>query len=228
MLLLQEASNAGLIATFFAGVFSFLSPCVIPLIPMYVGFLAGDYEADGSMNKKRLLINSIAFLAGLLIIFSLLGLSISALSEFFAKYRDYFTKGASVIIIIFGIVQLGIIAPSFMQQTKRLKFKGQSGKIGSAFLLGMAFGFGWTPCMGPILGATLLMASTSGTILKGVLYLVAYSVGFSIPFLITTFLVEPIMKLLEGSGKAFKVIKVTLGIIMIVIGVLMYMGKFNL
>ncbi len=220
--------NLTILGVFTAGVVSFLSPCIIPLIPMYVGFLAGDLDKDGNTNKKRLLINSIAFLIGLMLVYALLGATATQLGRFLRINNNVLIKVAAGFIIFFGIFQLGLVSPNFMNKNMNFKFKGKSGKLGSAFLLGMAFSFGWSPCIGPVLGSVMALVASSKSLNLGILYLSIYSVGFSIPFLLTTFLIEPVMKLVEKSDKGFKILKIVTGLMMIALGVLMWMNKISI
>ncbi len=129
--------------------------------------------------------------------------------------------------MFFGLFQLGVIAPNFLKGNKNFKFKGESGKLGSAFLLGMAFSFGWSPCIGPLLGSVMALVASSKDLGAGIFYLSIYSIGFSIPFLLTTFLVEPIMKIVEKSEKGFKIIKIVSGLLMIAVGVLIFTNKLG-
>lgn len=214
-------------SVFIAGFVSFLSPCVIPLVPMYVGFLAGDLAEDGKTDKKRLLINAIGFLIGLMLVFSLLGATASAIGKFLFTNSKTFSKVAGVLIIFFGIFQLGIFRPNFLKKESKFRFSGKSGKFASALLLGMAFSFGWSPCVGPVLGSIIALASRSESLATGFILLAVYSVGFSVPFLLTVFLMEPIMKIVEKSETAFKVIKIVTGILMIVLGILIFTDKLT-
>lgn len=217
-----------IIGVFTAGFLSFLSPCIIPLIPMYVGFLAGDLDQNGNTDKKRLLINSIAFLLGLMLVYALLGATATQLGRFLNLNSRTLLKGAAVLIIFFGIFQLGLISPNFMNKNVGFRFRGKSGNIGSAFLLGMAFSFGWSPCIGPILGSVMALVASSKDLYLGFFYLIVYSIGFSIPFLITGFLVEPIMKIVERSEKGFKVIKIVTALLMICLGLMMWFDKLSI
>ncbi len=208
-----------------AGFVSFLSPCIIPLVPMYVGFLAGDVAEDGKTDRKRLFINALGFLIGLMLVFSLLGATASAIGKFLFTNSRLFSKVAGVLIIFFGVFQLGIFRPNFLKRESKFKFSGKSGRFGSAMLLGMAFSFGWSPCVGPVLGSIIALASRSESLYMGFLLLIIYSIGFSIPFLLTVFLMEPVMKIVEKSGTAFKVIKIVTGLLMIALGILIFTDK---
>lgn len=219
--------NLTFFGVFAAGFVSFLSPCIIPLVPMYVGFLAGDAMENGKTNRKRLFVNAIGFLVGLMLIFSLLGATATALGMFLFKNRLLLMKAAGVFIVFFGIFQLGIFQPKFLKKESRFRFSGKSGRLGSSILLGMAFSFGWTPCVGPVLGSIIALASSSDSVSTGILMLVIYSIGFSIPFLLSVFLVEPVMKVVEKSDKAFKTIKIVTGLLMIVLGTLVYTDKLT-
>lgn len=215
-------------SSFFAGMLSFLSPCIISLVPMYAGFLSGMTDPTEKSNRKRLFLGGLSFLAGLMLVYVILGASATALGKYLFKNSILLKNIGAVIIIFFGIFQMGIINPSFLTKESKFRFKGKSGKLSSAFLLGMAFSFGWTPCTGPILAVILGYAANQATVLKGVGLLTIYSVGFSIPFLLSLFLIEPIMRFTGKSQKTFKIIKIITGLLIIAIGILMLTNKMHI
>lgn len=216
-----------IVGVFVAGFVSFLSPCVIPLIPMYVGFLAGDVTGEEGGDKKRLFINAFAFLFGLLLVFTLLGAGASWLGQVLFANTKTLTKIAGAFIFFFGVFQTGLFTPSFLKKEFRFRVKGRAGSAGSAFLLGVAFSFGWSPCVGTILGSIIALASTTGSMYQGIMLLIVYSIGFSVPFLLSVFLISPLMKLIENSSGTLKWIKITTGVIMMALGVLIYTNRIN-
>lgn len=216
-----------IIGVFIAGFVSFLSPCVIPLIPMYVGFLAGDVSGEDDGSKKKLFINAFAFLLGLLLVFTIFGAGASWLGQTLFANSKMLTKIAGAFIFFFGVFQTGLFTPNFLKREFRFRVKGRAGSAGSAFLLGVAFSFGWSPCVGTILGSVIALASTSESMYTGIMLLIVYSIGFSIPFLLSVFLISPLMKVLDKSTNALKWIKITTGTIMIVLGALIYTNRIN-
>lgn len=214
-----------LIGAFVGGFTSFFSPCIIPVLPMYFSFMSGDLDAK---NKKNLYINSISFLVGLSFVNLLLGASAGALGSFFSEHAEIITKITAIIIIVIGLFQLGIIKPSFLLKERKLHFNLSGHKFVASFLLGIGFSFGWTPCTSAILAPILALVANDGSVANGVLALAIYSLGFMIPFLISTLFIERLTNLGTSSGKWMKGIKIAMGVVMIVLGVLLYTNKMYL
>ncbi len=218
--------NVTLTGVFIAGILSFFSPCVIPLIPMYVGFLAGDFDDDGP-NKKKMYINAIGFFIGLMSVFILLGATATALGGFLLDKSTIIRKVLGVVVIFFGIFQLGIIKPSFLMKERKMRVKMKSASFGTAVVMGAAFSFGWTPCVGPILGTVLALAANSKTLNVGIMYLIVYTIGFAIPFALSTLLMGQMTRWLESISKYLHVIKFITGIILIAVGYLIYSNQLG-
>jgi cytochrome c-type biogenesis protein len=180
----------GVIVAFTAGLFSFLSPCVLPLFPSYLSFVTGmsvaDLSADlGSAARGRVMLHAIAFVVGFSVVFVALGASFSAAGAFLLDYRDWIRRIGGVFIVMFGLYIAGLLRIGIFQRTQQLQLRAKpAGYVGS-FVVGLTFAIGWTPCVGPILGAILSLAGTADTVQRGVGLLAAYSAGLGVPFLIS-------------------------------------------
>lgn len=183
--------NVSILVAFSAGLLSFLSPCVLPLVPAYITYLTGTAIAELNTGKAKLyaLYKSIGFVIGFSIIFILMGASISTLGRLFAQHQDIFRKAGGILIIIFGIHISGLFKIKYLYYEKKLLPQNKpKGSWGSVFM-GMAFAAGWTPCVGPILASILIYAGSMATINKGILLLTIYSLGLAVPFIITAVLI---------------------------------------
>lgn len=200
---------------FAAGIVSFLSPCVLPLIPAYVSYIFG--------NRKNNIVNLILFVLGFSLIFVLMGATASQLGKLFLSYKDAFRKISGIIIVIFGLQMTGLFRPLFLnKEVKLINMENiQTGYIGS-FILGVTFAAGWTPCVGPILASILLYASSVSTLSVGVILLFAYSMGLGIPFIVTALLVDKFKTMYKKINKILPYIEVASGVILIIFGILLY------
>lgn len=202
--------------TFLEGIISFISPCMLPMLPIYISYFAG-----GSDNKHRILIRAICFVLGFTVTFSLLGLFAGTLGSFLTKYQTAVNVITGSIVIIFGLSYLEVINLPF--------FKGvQSGKkidsAFSAFLFGMIYSISLTPCVGAFLGSALMLASTSSTAMTGLLLLITYSLGLGIPFVLSAVLIDKLNTAFNFIKKHYKVINLVCGIFLIVVGLMMAFG----
>lgn len=215
-------NNLTMLGTFIAGIVTFLSPCIVPLMPIYISYLTGNSLDDVDENpkemRKTILIHSIAFLFGLMIVFSLLGLTATAIGRFLYLNARVFRQISGMVIITFGLYHTGLIKINFLNKERKMRFKVRKPKLINSTLMGMAFSFGWTPCIGPVIGAILLLAANSETLWSGVWLLVVYSIGFSIPFIITALFLNEILKRFDKASKYVNIIKVITGLIIIIVG----------
>ncbi len=216
--------HVSLLMAFTAGIISFLSPCVLPLVPGYISFVSGVSveEIGGLRQKKSVMVNSTFFIMGFSIIFVLLGFSATWTGVFLASEKAILTKIAGLIIIFFGIFKIGLIR--YLGFYREARFQIRSRKFGTvgALLVGAAFAFGWTPCVGPILGVILAYAGTLGKVNQGVVLLLAYSMGLGIPFLVVAFGLSRFFAVFDRIKKRLRLIEIVSGIIMVILGLLVF------
>src|SRR2546426_8589657 len=190
--------SVGVAVSFSSGLFSFLSPCVLPLFPSYLSFITGMSVADLTADlsgavRWRILGHALAFVVGFSIVFVALGASFSAAGQFLLDYRDWIRRIGGVLIVIFGLYIVGLLKIGFFARTQQWQFREKpAGYLGS-FAVGITFAIGWTPCVGPILGAILSLAGTAETVQRGIGLLVAYSAGLGLPFLISAAALGPFL-----------------------------------
>jgi cytochrome c-type biogenesis protein len=222
----MDTVNVSIAVAFAAGVISFLSPCVLPLVPGYLSIISGfslDQLKDNSQNavlKRSVVTNSIMFIVGFSITFITLGASATLLGQLLSQWMQVFSRIAGVILIVFGLHLLGIFKINALYQDKRFhNVKTSRGAFGS-LVLGLAFAFGWTPCIGPILGAILGMASQQQSVTQGVFLLSVYSLGLGLPFLLTSLGLNQFLSFYGRFKKHFRMVEMASGGLVIVIGVL--------
>jgi len=217
-----------IILAFFAGLISFISPCVLPLIPAYISYVVGTtFNEIKTKSKPVIFKNSLLFVFGFSSVFIILGAGATALGTALINNLNIFTKVMGIFIIIFGFVMAEIIRIPFLE--RNINFLNNNIKVGflSPLLLGLAFGFGWTPCIGPILGSILAFAALEDTIEKGILLLTAYSLGLSIPFIISALMVTRFLKISKILQKYIVRIKKISGYVLMFTGVLIITGKLQ-
>ena len=220
------------IAAFFAGLISFLSPCVLPLVPGYVSLISGAgieelKSAEGQL-MRRVMVNSIGFILGFSVVFITLGAISTEIGQIAARYKHTLSIVAGVVIIIFGLHLTGIFKIKALYMDARLhSVKGGSTILG-AFLIGFAFAFGWTPCLGPILSAILVVASQEDKVVRGILLLTVYSLGLAVPFLMTSLLMERFLKFYSRFRSHMHALEIASGGLLIALGVLLVIGRFTL
>ena len=217
---------------FLAGIASFLSPCVLPLVPGYISMLSGasieelKSEASGEL-MRRILRNSLAFVVGFSLVFMILGASATWVGRFLMTERTIFNIVAGVIVIIFGLHLTGLVKIPLLYREARLDTGAPRRSLGGAFLLGFAFAFGWTPCIGPILAAILAIAAQRETVYQGMFLLLIYSAGLAIPFLITSVGLSSFLKFYKGFRRHLQAVEVASGVLLIVLGALMAFNKLT-
>jgi cytochrome c-type biogenesis protein len=225
-------SNVGIPAAFLAGLVSFLSPCVLPLVPGYVSLISGvgieELKTQEAALLRKVMLNSLAFVLGFSIVFVTLGALSTEVGQLAAEYKTTLSRVAGVLVIVFGLHLTGILRIKALYADKRLHgVKGGSTPWG-AFVIGFAFAFGWTPCVGPILSGILLLAARENSVSQGILLLTVYSLGLAVPFLLTALGIERFMKFYTGFRRHMHVIEVASGALLILLGVLLVFGKFTL
>lgn len=214
------------ILVFFEGIISFFSPCIIPLIPVYLGILSNSSvdvlkDSDKKFRSTALFKNTILFTLGIATTFFILGSSISVFNKFFTSNKDPIMFFGGILIVILGIFYMGIFNIPFMQREKRLNVEVKDMKPITAYLLGFAFSFAWTPCVGPMLASIIIMASSSTSILGGNMLILIYTLGFIIPFLIISLFYNKLFKIVDKIKSHMVLIKRIGGIILIVVGITM-------
>ena len=220
------------IAAFFAGLISFLSPCVLPLVPGYVSLISGvgveELKASDSQLMRRVMLNSLGFILGFSVVFITLGAISTEIGQAAARYKHTLSIVAGVVIILFGLHLTGIFKiKALYADTRMHSLKGGSTPIG-AFVIGFAFAFGWTPCLGPILTVILTLAAGEETLAKGILLLAVYSLGLAVPFLLTSLGIERFLKFYSRFRSHMHALEVASGGLLIALGVLLVIGRFTL
>ena len=220
------------LAAFVAGLISFLSPCVLPLVPGYVSLISGagveELKSTEGHLFRKVMLNSAAFIIGFSIVFITLGAISTEVGQFLAMHKSLLARIAGVVVILFGLHLTGIFQiKALLADTRLHTLKGGSSPWG-AFVIGFAFAFGWTPCVGPILAVVLGFAATQDTVWKGIILLVIYSAGLAVPFLITSLVIERFLKFYNRFKFHMHAVEVASGALLIVLGILLVMGRFTL
>ena len=220
------------LAAFVAGLISFLSPCVLPLVPGYISLISGaavdELKAQDSRLMQRVMLQSVMFILGFSVVFIMLGAISSSVGQLLAHYRTVIAKVAGVVIIVFGLHLTGLFRINALYADKRLHgVKGGSSPWG-AFVIGFAFAFGWTPCVGPILSVILTFAAEQDTIMKGVFLLAVYSMGLAVPFLLTALGIERFLSFYKRFQKHMHMLEVASGALLIALGILLVMGRLSI
>ena len=221
----------GVVVAFTAGLFSFLSPCVLPLFPSYLSFVTGMSVADLSADltaaaRRRVILHSLAFIVGFSLVFVSLGASFSAAGQFLLDYRDAIRRAGGVLIVIFGLYIAGLLKVGFLGRTQQWQIREKpAGYLGS-LAVGITFAIGWTPCVGPILGAILSLAGTAETVERGVGLLAAYSAGLGVPFLVSSLALGAFLKFFKRYRRFIPIVERAAGGILIVVGVLVFTNYY--
>src|SRR6056297_2024549 len=214
-----------------AGVLSFLSPCVLPIVPPYLAYMSGVTvtdmsSADGAARRKALGA-AFAFVLGLSTVFLFLGFTASTFGRFFLTNQEAFVIAAGVVIVIFGLHFLGLFRLGFLDREMRMDAGDRGGSALGAYVLGLAFAFGWTPCIGPILGAVLSLAAAEGSVGRGTSLLAFYSIGLGLPFILVALFMERSMGLMQRLKRHMGAIERTMGVLLLGVGVALVTGAFS-
>jgi cytochrome c-type biogenesis protein len=220
-------------AALLAGLLSFLSPCVLPLIPAYFTFITGYSleeltTAATSEIRAKVFLSTLAYVMGFSLVFILMGASASLFGNFMFKYKDLIRIIGGALIIILGIHLTGIIRIHALEFEKRIQLKKKPLHLFGTFLVGMAFGAGWSPCIGPLLGSILIVAGSQETVFKGVALLAVYSAGLAIPFLIISIFINFLLIFIRKTTRAIRFLNAAAGILLILIGLLLVTDKLYL
>jgi cytochrome c-type biogenesis protein len=219
------SESLGVLVAFSAGLFSFLSPCVLPLFPSYLSFITGmsvdrlAHEVDAGA-RTRVLLHSLAFILGFSVVFVSLGASFSAAGQFLLDYRDWIRIGGGLLIIVFGLYIVGVLRVGLFGRTQQLQLRSKPAGLIGSFLVGLTFAIGWTPCVGPILGSILTLASNDRTVRQGIVLLLCYSAGLGLPFLLSSIALGGFLRFFKRYRPFIPAVERAAGVLLIVVGVL--------
>lgn len=235
--------NVTLFTAFIAGVLSFISPCVLPLIPGYLSYIsgvsleemrgpaagsgAGAVAAPVQVVNPRVMMTSVAFVLGFSLVFISLGASATYFGQFLMERLSLLGKVAGVILVIFGLHMMGVFRIGWLYQEARLQTKSRPTTVIGAMLVGIAFAFGWTPCIGPILAGILTVAAAQETVGEGIRLLAVYSAGLGIPFLLAALAIDHFFTAFHKIRRYYRVIEIVSGLLLIIVGVLIFTNRFT-
>lgn len=222
-------NTVSLLFVFLEGLLTFMSPCILPLLPVYFAYLAGSPSSSRPQEqedgKKKLLINSIGFVIGFSLVFTIMGATATTLGQLLLEYEMYLRKASGIIMIIFGFLLMGVLRLKYLETQLQFNFVPENLKFTGSILFGSIFAFSWSPCAGPLLGSALLLAGSSKTVFSGILLLLVYSLGLAIPFILSALLIERANRLLGWIKKKQQYINIVSGLILIAAGLLIYFNK---
>ncbi len=224
--------SVGVAVAFGAGLFSFLSPCVLPLFPSYLSFITGMSVADltGDITpaaRRRVLLHAVTFVAGFSMVFIALGATFSAAGQFLLEHREWIRRLGGALIVLFGLYIAGVFRLGLFGRTAQFQLREKpAGYVGS-LLVGITFAIGWTPCVGPILGAILSLAGTAETVQRGVGLLIAYSAGLGVPFLLSALALGSFLRFFRRYRPFIPVVERAAGVLLVVVGVLVFTNYYT-
>lgn len=227
---MNDIFNISIGLAFVAGVASFLSPCVLALVPAYVGYLSGKAAGvkPGDDHRLQTFLHGVAFVLGFSVVFISLGLFASALGGVLNNFKDILAKVGGIIVVVLGIHMIGIIRIPFLEMDGRKEYQNKTYSYTSSFLMGIFFSAGWSPCVGPVLGAILTLAMNGGSISQGFVLLTSYSLGLAVPFLISALGIGWVTTLIRKYSKVMRYTEIVMGVLMVIVGVMLATGLINL
>jgi Cytochrome c biogenesis protein len=217
-------SAAVYLIAFLEGIITFISPCLLPMLPIYVSYFAGGNAEDG---KRKVLKNALAFVAGFTVVFVLLGVFAGTLGRLLSAHQTAVNIVSGLIVIIFGLNFIGILKIPLLNKTFNLKTDTKNLGIFSSFIFGTVFSISWTPCIGAFLGSALMLVSQQGSVLKGIAMMFCYSAGLGIPFVVTAILIDRLKSTFDFIKQNYKIINIISGVLLVLIGILMMTGCIN-
>lgn len=231
---IMGATNITFVGAFIAGLLSFLSPCVLPLIPSFITYITGlsfaDLQAEHPTHKVRqqTILHTLLFIAGFTVVFVLLGASATYIGGFLQEHMALLRQVGGALIIIFGIHVTGLVPLALLLGEKRVTIhRKPAGYLGS-FLVGLAFAAGWTPCIGPILASILMVAATEDTVWQGIALLLTYSLGLAIPFFLSSLAMHQFLVIFNRFKKYIRMLEITTGIFLIIVGILVFTNSLTI
>ena len=219
--------SLSVLVAFSAGLLSFLSPCVLPLVPSYVTFITGMQLDDVTRSRRTTLLHAVMFVIGFSLIFIALGAGATALGQLMLAYRTWIARAGGVIIVLMGLWMLGVFKFDALQQERRIHLGDKPIGYFGTVIVGIAFGAGWSPCLGPTLGAILMMAANQSEMAKGIGLLSSYSAGLAVPFLLSALLIDRFLVFFQKFKRNIGTVNRVAGILLIIVGVLMFTGWFE-
>ena len=229
--LIDASLGPAMLIALVAGMLSFLSPCVLPIVPPYLAYMGGismgEMRADGVAARRRVILPALFFVLGLSTVFLFLGFTASAFGAFFLQNQVIFSRIAGVMVIVFGLHFLGVFRIGILDREMRMDAGDRGGSALGAYVLGLAFAFGWTPCIGPQLGAILSLAATEASLTRGTTLLGVYALGLGIPFLLAAIWIERAMGVMGRLKRHMKMIERAMGALLLIVGIALITGAFS-
>lgn len=220
--------------TFTEGLLSFISPCLLPMLPIYLSYLAGSIEGGEGNGKgevdiknKRILANALGFFLGFSAVFILMGAAAGTVGRFAAQHTRLLNIVGGGLMVLFGLNYMDVVKIPFLNAVKRMDFKAKTLNAASSLLFGAVFALGWTPCVGAFLGSALMLAAAAQTAFKGILLLTAYSLGLGVPFILSAVLLKQLSGMFSFIKRHYKIISIVSGVLLVLLGVLMMFGALN-
>jgi cytochrome c-type biogenesis protein len=225
--------TVGVAVAFSAGLFSFLSPCVLPLFPSYLSFITGMSVGDLSgeltaATRRRVLLHAVTFVLGFSLVFVALGASFSVAGQLLLEHRDWIRRVGGLLIVVFGLYIAGVLRIGLLGRTQQFHFRAKPAGVVGSFVVGVTFAIGWTPCVGPILGAILSLAGTEETVRRGIALLVAYSAGLGVPFLLSALALGAFLKFFKRYRALIPVVERGAGVLLVAVGLLVLTNTYVL
>ena len=231
---MDSAPDISLLGAFAAGILSFLSPCVLPLVPSFLTYLTGltfaDLQAEHPTHlvRQRTIIHSLLFIAGFTIVFVMLGASATFVGNYLRDHMKVMQKVGGVLIMLFGLHVSGLLPINLLLGEKRINIHHKPAGYFGSVLVGVTFAAGWTPCIGPILASILMVAATENTVFRGIILLFAYSLGLGIPFFLSSLAIHRFLTVFNRFKKLIRIFEITTGLFLIMVGILIFFDKLTL
>lgn len=228
------AQDISLLGAFLAGILSFLSPCVLPLVPSFLTYLTGltfaDLQAEhpSHLVRKRLVAHSLLFIGGFTLVFVILGASATFLGNFLRENMEIMRKAGALLIMLFGLHVCGLLPITLLLGEKRVNIRHKPAGYFGSMLVGITFAAGWTPCIGPILASILMVAAVESTVYRGIILLLAYSLGLGIPFFLSALAIHRFLELFNRFKKYIRLFEIITGIFLIIVGILIFFDRMTL
>jgi len=213
--------------SFIEGIITFISPCLLPMLPVYVSYFAGGEIKDEKGQRRQTLINALGFVMGFTIVFLLLGAAAGTFGKLVQQNETVFNIIGGLILVLFGLNFMSVIQIGFLNRTLRFNMQAKKFNFFSSAVLGFVFSIGWTPCVGAFLGSALMLAASSQEAVKGIVMLLLFSLGLGIPFLISAVLINSLKTTFDAIKRHYKIINIISGLLLILVGIFMMSGKMN-